>query len=388
MKTIFTVVFFGIINMAIAQDEFFQPGSTIGGYGELHWNKANDADGNSTKNTMDFHRFIIYYGYNWTEKWSFKSEVELEHNYVADDHGELELEQAFVNYHAGNWGFQGGVILPTAGLLNEYHEPPLFLSVERPVYSKYIIPTTWFGNGFVFYGNHSGFNFRLALLEDLNGDGIVKDGHIRGGRGKGFKTTGESLTKNFSVSYTGINGLRVGGSFTMNEAPTSAIKAETIHTWEYTQTAGTETEDDSDDFWKWADKVKEIEGKDGGSIGVSLFEINAKYDANKIFAVLEYGKSDFKGNNANDFTDFSSSGYYLDMGYNIGDFVNTNKLIPWLRISNVSKNDDDVKKQTDYLRFGLTWWPINDVAFKTDFANVTTDGTTTTEFNLGIGYKF
>ena len=49
MKTIFTIVFFGIINMAIAQDEFFQPGSTIGGYGELHWNKANDADGNSTK---------------------------------------------------------------------------------------------------------------------------------------------------------------------------------------------------------------------------------------------------------------------------------------------------------------------------------------------------
>ena len=46
MKTIFTIVFFGIINMAIAQDEFFQPGSTIGGYGELHWNKANDADGN------------------------------------------------------------------------------------------------------------------------------------------------------------------------------------------------------------------------------------------------------------------------------------------------------------------------------------------------------
>ena len=169
MKTIFTIVFFGIINMAIAQDEFFQPGSTIGGYGELHWNKASDADGNSTKNIMDFHRFIIYYGYNWTEKWSFKSEVELEHNFVSDGEGKLELEQAFVNYHAGNWGFQGGVILPTAGLLNEYHEPPLFLSVERPAYSKYIIPTTWFGNGFAFYGNISDFKFRLALMEDLEG---------------------------------------------------------------------------------------------------------------------------------------------------------------------------------------------------------------------------
>ena len=54
----------------------------------------------------------------------------------------------------------------------------------------------------------------------------------------------------------------------------------------------------------------------------------------------------------------------------------------------MSTNDDDVSKQSDYLRFGLTWWPIDDVAFKTDFANVTTNGATTTEFNLGIGYKF
>ena len=32
------------------------------------------------------------------------------------------------------------VLLPTVGLINEYHEPPLFLSVERPLYNKYIIP--------------------------------------------------------------------------------------------------------------------------------------------------------------------------------------------------------------------------------------------------------
>jgi hypothetical protein len=361
MKTIFTIVFFGIITMAIAQDEFFQPGYSIGGYGELHWNKANDADGNSTKNQMDFHRFIIYYGYNWTEKWTFKSEVELEHNMVGGDKddidetgttigyaGELELEQAFVNYHAGNWGFQGGVILPTAGLLNEYHEPPLFLSVERPNYSKYIIPTTWFGNGFAFYGNHAGVNFRVALMEDLEGEGISESG-IRDGRGKGYKTTGYSLLKNLSASYTGINGLRLGGSFSLNDAP----------------------------YYNEADT----------SISVQLVEVNAKYDANNIYAVMEYGTVSFSGNNM-DSPLKSSSGYYLDLGYDIGGMVNCNKLIPWVRISNVSKNDDITGKQTDYLRFGLTWWPINDVAFKTDFANVTVKNETTTELNVGIGYKF
>ena len=367
MKTIIIIVLLGIAQLAIAQDEFFQPGSSIGGYGELHWNKAADADGNQTKNLFDFHRFIIYYGYNWTEKWSLKSEVELEHNFVKEGQGELELEQAYVNYHSGNWGFQGGVILPTGGLINEYHEPPLFLSVERPAYSKYIIPTTWFGNGFAFYGSHSDFNFRLAIMEDLEGEGIFKKGNIRGGRGKGFQTTGISLLKNLSVSYTGINGLRLGGSLTLNNAPLA----------DNNETASSDS-----------------------TIAVQLFEINAKYDANNIYTVFEYGKSEFKYDGAspptylnNDgetvtWVDFSSSGYYLDLGYNIGSYVNTEKLIPWVRISNVSTNDDVTSKQKDYLRFGLTWWPINDVAFKTDFANVTTDDITTTEFNLGIGYKF
>jgi hypothetical protein len=367
MNKIVPIMFAACFALVSAQDEFFQPGSSIGGYGELHWNKAADADGNETKNMFDFHRFIIYYGYNWTENWSFKSEVELEHNFVKDGHGELELEQAYVNYHAGNWGFQGGVILPTGGLINEYHEPPLFLSVERPAYSKYIIPTTWFGNGFALYGNYSGVNFRVVIMEDLEGEGIFKKGNIRGGRGKGFETTGISLLKNISTSYTGINGLRLGGSLSLNNAPLADIN-----------------DDASPD----------------STIAVQLFEINAKYDANNIYTVFEYGKSEFKYDGAspptylnNDgetvtWVDFSSSGYYLDLGYNIGDMVGCNKLIPWVRVSNVSKNDDVASKQTDYLRFGLTWWPINNVAFKSDFANVTNDGTTTTEFNIGIGYNF
>ena len=186
-KRIIQLISFSL-SILVAQNDFFEPGYSIGGYGELHWNKISNSDGNLTKNQMDFHRFIIYYGYNWTETWSFKSEVELEHNYVADGEGELELEQAFVNYHTDKWGFQGGVILPTAGLLNEYHEPPLFLSVERPLYSKYVIPTTWFGNGFAFYGKISDFGWRIVIMEDLDGTGIG-DG-IRSGRGKGYKQFG------------------------------------------------------------------------------------------------------------------------------------------------------------------------------------------------------
>ena len=346
---LFSILF--LIMVLNAQDDFFEPVYSIGGYGELHWNRELDKDGETTKNLMDFHRFIIYYGYNWTEEWSFKSEVELEHNFVQDGDGELELEQAYVNYHTDKWGFQGGVILPTVGLLNEYHEPPLFFSVERPDYSKYIIPTTWFGNGFALYGNVADFNLRLAILEDLEGEGISTSG-IRGARGKGYKTTGYSLVKNLSAVYTGINGLRLGGSLTLNDAP--------------------------------------INDEPDTSISVQMFEVNAKYNANNIYAVFEYGQNSFEGNN---FTSplKTSSGYYLDLGYNIGSMVNCNKLIPWLRVSNVSTDVDTDSKITDYMRLGLTWWPIDNIAFKMDYGTKTKKSDSdnpTTQINLGIGYNF
>ena len=366
------------LNIALSQDEFFTPGYSIGGYGELHWNQAFEED-NQTKNTLDFHRFIIYYGYNWTDKWSFKSEVELEHNYIKNGQGELELEQAYVNYHAGNWGFQGGVILQSVGLLNEYHEPPLFLSVERPTYNKYIIPTTWFANGFAFYGNYSDFGFRLTMIEDLNGNDISNG--IRSSRAKGYESSSENWTKNLSLNYTGFNGLRLGTSITMNDAPRSE---------EYTN--------DDDDVISYKDVI-----------GVSLMEFNAKYDANNIYAVFEYCKINYTDNyhwiskieddldthDVNETTAGylenykSSSGYYFDLGYNIGSILGCEgKIISWIRSSNVSKVDNMDSQTSDIFRYGLTWWPINNIAFKADFGKVKVGDEETTEINIGFGYNF
>ena len=248
-----------IVLMAVfsiyAQDEFFQKKKSIGGYGELHYNSSAQGDVDATKK-LDFHRFIIYYAASFTESWSFFSEVELEHNFVQDGDGELELEQAYVNYHTDKWGFQGGVILPTVGLLNEYHEPPLFFSVERPDYNKYIIPTTWFGNGFALYGSMPGLNMRFVLMEDMEGERIGAG--IRSGRGKGYKTTAYDWVKNISLNYTEVSGLRIGGSYTMNNAP--------------------------------------INNNPDSTVSFGLGEFNIKYDANNLYAVLEYGTISYENN--------------------------------------------------------------------------------------------
>ncbi len=336
-----------IATLAMAQDDFFQPGYTIGGYGELHYNRAQNGNDDATI-TLDFHRFIIYYGYNWTEEWSFKSEVELEHNFVSGGNGELELEQAFVNYHSNLFGFQAGVILPSVGLINEYHEPPLFISVERPEYSKYVIPTTWFGNGFALYGSMSGLNMRFVLMEDMEGEGIGAG--IRSGRGKGYKTTAYDWVKNISVNYTGIAGLRIGGSYTMNNAP--------------------------------------IDNNPDSTVSFGLGEINLKYEANNIYAVMEYGNISYE-NNPSGYT--SSGGYYLDLGYNVAGFVGLEgRLIPWFRYSDYNRGNDNADKHYTIQRFGLTYWPISSVVFKFDYGTHQTESAddVKTQINVGVGYNF
>ena len=356
-------IIIGVLFIAglIAQNDFFVPGSSIGGYGELHYNKSQSGE-NAATTKLDFHRFIIYYGFSFSEEWSFKSEVELEHNYVKDGEGELELEQAFVNYHTNKFGFQAGVILPSVGLLNEFHEPPLFLSVERPDYSKYVIPTTWFGNGAAVYGSFGDVNWRFALLEDMDGDAIGKG--IRSGRGKGYKTTAYNMVKNMSMNYTGISGLRVGGSYTMHNAPTSAYFT--------TDSEGNSIVNDAD----------------SASVGFSLMEINVKYNANNLYAVLEYGSIAYENNPLGYET---SGGYYVDLGYNVGSIVGLKgTLMPWVRMSDYNRGNDDEDQHYTINRFGITYWPISNVAFKFDYGThkKESDEDAKTQINIGVGYNF
>ena len=348
------IVLVGIItNYVFAQNEFFEPGYAVGGYGELHYNSSKTGKDDVSKK-LDFHRFIIYYGYNWTEKWSFKSEVELEHNYVKDGNGELELEQAYINYHSDKYGFQAGVILPSVGLLNDFHEPPLFLSVERPEYSKYIIPTTWFGNGVAIYGQAKDFSWKAVIHEGLNGDGIASKWSqgIRGGRQKGYKANAQELLYNGRLAYTGIPGLRVGGSY----STTNALRSE----------------------------------ESANPIGVNLMEVHAKYDANGIMAVAEWGNINYTDHSAN-----SSTGYYFDLGYDIGKILNLNgKLYPWIRVTDINAgvgHESEDKKHYSKMMFGLTFKPINQIAFKLDYGTKTyTDKEVNkvTLINLGVGYNF
>ena len=103
--------------------------TSMGGYGELHYNNLSAEDEANDKEQIDFHRFVLFFGHEFSDRLRFFSEVELEHSLAGDDKpGEVELEQAFVEYDFNEYSSaRAGVFLLPIGILNETHEPPTFL---------------------------------------------------------------------------------------------------------------------------------------------------------------------------------------------------------------------------------------------------------------------
>lgn len=136
--------------------------TSLGGYGELHYNGGDDDE-------LDFHRFVLFFGHEFSDRLRLFSEFELEHALAGDGKpGEVELEQAYLEYDlTESVSGRSGLFLIPAGILNETHEPPTFYGVERNRVENKIIPSTWWEGG-------TGLSFTLR-------NGVRIDGAVHGG---------------------------------------------------------------------------------------------------------------------------------------------------------------------------------------------------------------
>ena len=67
-------------------------GLHLGGYGQIDMNRVSSDDNIHHNSKLDVHRFVTFMGYNFNDRVSFVSEIEMEHVV------ELYVEQAFLNY--------------------------------------------------------------------------------------------------------------------------------------------------------------------------------------------------------------------------------------------------------------------------------------------------
>ena len=319
--------------------------TTIGGYGELHYNNLSNSDNSSEKKELDLHRFVIFVNHEFNDDIRFFSEIEIEHALVKDtadgsNSGEVEVEQAYVQFDLNeNTKANAGIFLIPVGFLNETHEPPTFYGVERNPVEKYIIPTTWWEGGAMLSGHYdSGISYDLALTSGLDGGTS-----IRGGRQKTSKASADNLALTGRVKYTGISGLELAGTVQLQDDMTQ------------------NTSDDID--------------------GATMIEAHARWNASNLTLTALYAAWDIDGVGASSVGKDIQDGGYLEASYKVtpkvGLFVRQNE---W----DNGGTGDTSESQTD---LGVNYWPHENVVLKADY-QIQDGGKELDGFNLGVGYQF
>lgn len=203
--------------LAEQQESVSKAGSnvSIGGYGELHYNNLQGDGGASDKDEIDLHRFVLFFGHQFSDRLRFHSELEVEHALAGEGkNGEVEIEQAYIEYDINDsLSARGGLFLIPVGILNETHEPPTFYGVERNAVEKNIIPATWWAGGAGITSKlGDAFTLDLAIHEGLNTT-AGKNFAIRSGRQKTSEAQADDLAATARLKWAAMPGVEVAASF-------------------------------------------------------------------------------------------------------------------------------------------------------------------------------
>jgi hypothetical protein len=347
--------------------------TTVGGYGEVHY---TNAAGPNTPGEINVRRFVVYPAHSFSERLTFRSELELEDAKIegGEAGGEVALEQVYLDYLISPaFTLRAGLLLPPVGIVNEIHEPPTFNGVARPTFDRDVLPTTWRELGLGAVGaipGSSGLSYRVYLVNGLKASGFDAVSGIRGGRqeGKEASFANPSLTGRLEWVRPG---LRVGGSFwyggSANQDPA----------------LGTGSFDNA----------------------VALISADARYDLGPLMfrgVVANISIADADAINAAYGSQVGSriAGGYVEGAYNVLSALapaSAQRLNAFLRYENF---DTQAKVPAGLVRdeslarrittFGLSYKPVYNVVFKGDYQLQRTKSSLVEGevLSLGVGYQF
>lgn len=360
-------------------------GLTIGGYGEVHFNKPF-ANGQEDLSALDVHRVVMFLGYNFSGRTQFVSEIEFEHA------KELWVEQAFLQHRINRHiNFRAGLLLVPMGIVNEYHEPTTFNGVERPVIDSRISPSTWREVGIGFSGNilPLTMKYQLYAVGGLNGydtKGVFNGSSgLREGRQKGAKAYASSPALTGKIEFYGLKNLNVGLSGYFGKSQSRL----------YSKLS--------------KDDLPLVARADSSVVGISMIGADARYRLSglelrgqlyyiAISNTEEYNAFTVSGEAANDLGR-SMVGYYAEAGYNIFRPFSglEQELIPFVRYEFYDTHNSvvgETEKNLDYrntiITAGLTFKLHQKAVIKTDiqFTKAASADQFNKVFNAGVGVMF
>ncbi len=322
--------------------------TSLGGYGELHFNSRDGDD------QVDFHRYVLYVGHEFTDSVRFFSEWELEHSLAGEGKpGEVELEQAWIELDINdNHRFRAGLDILPIGIINPTHEPNTFYGVERNRVESEIIPATWWEAGAGFNGEFApGWNYHVVLHSGLDVPVTGSSaGRIRSGRQKVAEATADHLATTGSLRFTGIPGLELGTSFQYQEDITAG-----------------------DDVGANEATLFTFHGDYKHSSGFGLRALYARWDLDM---VIEAGTEDDE-----------QDGFYIEPSYRFSELVAMGDIGIFGRWQQLDLAND---REEESVVAGIQWWPVDQVVFKFDYENREDEDANTDQdiYSLGLGFSF
>lgn len=321
----------------------------LGGYGEMHYNSLDGKGGAASKDEIDLHRFVLFFGHEFNSRTRFFSELEVEHSIAGEGKkGEIELEQAYVEFDLNDkHRAKAGLFMIPVGIINETHEPPTFYGVERNPVEKDIIPATWWAGGAALAGRFGdGFGYDFAIHEGL-ATTAAKDYKPRDGRQKTSEASAKKLAATARLKWTAIPGIELGGTVQ--------------HQSDITQ------------------------GQDATAGSANLYEVHSVINKGAFGLKALYAQWDLSGSGPKSKGADKQKGWYVEPSFKLseqwGVFARYN-----LWDNKAGDNLASKKKQIDV---GMNYWPHPDVVLKADYQRQNNDdGKNLNGFNLGVGYQF
>lgn len=325
------------------------PDVHLGGYGELHYNDLSGKGGADDKEEIDFHRFVLFIGYDFSDRIRFVSEVELEHSVSGgDEPGEVELEQAYIDFDLmDTHTARAGLFLMPVGLLNQSHEPPRFYGVERNPVENKILPTTWWEAGAGLHGNFApGWDYAAYVHSGLK-TSTNSSYAVRSGRQKAAKADASDLATTLALNWS-TPGLLIGGSV------------------QY-QSDMTQSEDPA-----------------AGSAWMGELHTDAKIGAFAVRAL--YGQWELDGDGPESMDADQQYGWYIEPSYRICDPVGV--FVRYSEWDNQAGSSTSESEKTE-VSAGINWWPHEQVVLKADYQWQDNENAKEQNgVNLGLGLEF
>lgn len=199
--------------------------TSIGGYGELLVRGNAAGREGETRWTADVARLVIFVAHTFTNDIRAYTELELEHSLSCPScPGAVELEQAYLDWRLwGDYlGLRAGLVLVPMGIMNQWHEPPIFHGVVRPRVETVIIPSTWREIGIGLFGRPvEGLRYELYAATGLN-PLAIRAGGLAASRQNGALASAKAWAATGRLEYEPLLGVVMGAAFYASDAGDNA----------------------------------------------------------------------------------------------------------------------------------------------------------------------